>query len=985
MLRKALCGLLLAVSLTSCSGDEVAGGDDGRDAGPGPGLPDASPAPAASSTSPPTVTPPAAQTVRAGTEVVLTATADDADGDALSFSWQQTDGSPAVTLTDADSATARFTAPAEAGFATLVFEVTVCDPSAACEKASTQVTVDTPPSITTVTATPNPVGEGGLAALDVVATDAGDTLTYAWRQTAGAVGQLTAADQSRAQFAAPGVAQASTATFEIKVCDRFQLCATSGVTLNILDANQSPTAEATATASVKPTETAQLDGTASSDPENDPLTYRWEQTSGPTVVLSAADQPEASFIAPVLDQDTSSAFRLTVCDRLQQCDSTDVTVTILGVSAYVSPKGDDTTGQGTREKPWKTLGKALETAATYKLTAVFVDEGTFPEDVRMVDGVSVLCGFDSANDWQRSGTVSTLEGGRGVLFADGVTATLDGCRVRLGNSGGVQPSRVAAIRVESASAHLVSCDVDATLALPPDETAGVFVASGRLGIEGGHFVGGNGGEAAAAVAAEGESRVRIEGGKFTGSAETAGPASRTNAGIAAYDDTVLEISGAALSGGAATRSSVGLLLQRRLAKGPALTLERCRVLGGLGFTHVGVDIEGAVSALLHENTIEGGTGSGNRSDRGVGVSCRTSGSLEITGHKLITGTVGIDEVVGVEVDNCPLTLRGNASIVGGEGASLAYGVRVVGSPVTIVDNEVLGAPEKTDSPPQNTIGIRVDQVAQGSTASRILGNQIAGGLGLGTSLGLKLADATGVEVARNTVLGGSAPEQVVAMAVESSSGLSIDANRLEPGPESESLETLGLDLATSTASLTNNVVLGGRGTTSYGVRSTSSTVSAWNNYVSGQGAPGDSRLTRAFGLQVADADLVITHSTWNNNILDTGRTAAHRYAVYEGRSFTPESFRHNDFRPDAEGVLYHLSGGKDLASIDEINELGPTYEKNLSVDPRFADEAAGDFHLQERSLCIDQGLDDKRAPAYDMDRDERPLGAGIDIGPDEVP
>ena len=52
-----------------------------------------------------------------------------------------------------------------------------------------------------------------------------------------------------------------------------------------------------------------LNGSASYDPNNDPLTYLWQQTSGTTVVLSDATLPNPSFIAPA---DTNLSFELTV-------------------------------------------------------------------------------------------------------------------------------------------------------------------------------------------------------------------------------------------------------------------------------------------------------------------------------------------------------------------------------------------------------------------------------------------------------------------------------------------------------------------------------------------------------------------------------------------------------------------------------------------------------------------------------------------------
>ncbi len=72
----------------------------------------------------PTVSAGADQAVEAGDAVAMTATASDADGDALTYAWAQIAGT-AVTLSGAATAGASFTAPDVSG--TLTFQVTVSD------------------------------------------------------------------------------------------------------------------------------------------------------------------------------------------------------------------------------------------------------------------------------------------------------------------------------------------------------------------------------------------------------------------------------------------------------------------------------------------------------------------------------------------------------------------------------------------------------------------------------------------------------------------------------------------------------------------------------------------------------------------------------------------------------------------------------------------------------------------------------------------
>jgi hypothetical protein len=74
----------------------------------------------------------------------------DADGDTLTFSWTQTGGTNAVTLSGADTATATFTAPSEAD--SLQFELVVSDGTETSDDTVTvNVTDTTPPPVVTPT------------------------------------------------------------------------------------------------------------------------------------------------------------------------------------------------------------------------------------------------------------------------------------------------------------------------------------------------------------------------------------------------------------------------------------------------------------------------------------------------------------------------------------------------------------------------------------------------------------------------------------------------------------------------------------------------------------------------------------------------------------------------------------------------------------------------------------------------------------------
>lgn len=75
---------------------------------------------------------------------------------------------------------------------------------------------------------------------------------------------------------------------------------------------------------------------------------------------------------------------------------------------FVSPTGNDTTGQGTRAVPLKTIGAGIASAISKSFKNVFVCAGTYPEHLVVgaaQDGVGVYGGFD-CTAWTHTNTPS---------------------------------------------------------------------------------------------------------------------------------------------------------------------------------------------------------------------------------------------------------------------------------------------------------------------------------------------------------------------------------------------------------------------------------------------------------------------------------------------------------------------------------------------------------------------------------------------------
>src|SRR5262249_52463115 len=130
-----------------------------------------------------------------------------------------------------------------------------------------------------------------------------------------------------------GVSNSITLTFQLTVSDGITN-STSTVNVRVAHVNRPPTADAgpdiTIPSGLFPTLIAT---NGSFDPDGDPLTYSWVQTSGPTVTFFGGNTGSIFFQAPPVGTNGAAlTFQVTVSDPFGGVDTDDVTVNVTFVN-----------------------------------------------------------------------------------------------------------------------------------------------------------------------------------------------------------------------------------------------------------------------------------------------------------------------------------------------------------------------------------------------------------------------------------------------------------------------------------------------------------------------------------------------------------------------------------------------------------------------------------------------------------------------------
>ena len=269
------------------------------------------------------------QSVNEGTTVALNGLASsDPNGDILSYFWTAPSG---ITLSSSSSSQPSFLAPEVAASTNFTFTLVVNDGIVNSSEDQVVITVNNVNKAPVANAGPDQsVTESTICTLDGSSSldPDGDAISYLWTAPSGII--LSSATAARPTFLAPDVSSNTNFTFALIVNDGQLNSSPDQITVTVRQDNKIPTSNAGPDQSVNEGTTVALNGSASSDPDSDPLSYFWTAPTGITLSSSTAANP--TFVAPEVNVNTNYTFTLVVNDGTANSLTDQVTITVIQVN-----------------------------------------------------------------------------------------------------------------------------------------------------------------------------------------------------------------------------------------------------------------------------------------------------------------------------------------------------------------------------------------------------------------------------------------------------------------------------------------------------------------------------------------------------------------------------------------------------------------------------------------------------------------------------
>lgn len=151
-----------------------------------------------------------------------------------------------------------------------------------------------------------------------------DVISYKWTSIDGII--LFDANSVSTSFIAPQVNADRNYRFKLEVSDGVLYSAPDTVVITVIQVNRKPVAFAGGDQTVNEESLVQLDGSLSSDPDNEFITYKW--IAPPIITLSSNTISKPSFMAPLVHRDSVIVIALVVNDGKLDSDTDKVNINI---------------------------------------------------------------------------------------------------------------------------------------------------------------------------------------------------------------------------------------------------------------------------------------------------------------------------------------------------------------------------------------------------------------------------------------------------------------------------------------------------------------------------------------------------------------------------------------------------------------------------------------------------------------------------------
>ena len=248
----------------------------------------------------------------------------DEDGDPITFKWKSPVG---IQLIDNTLKKSTFTAPNVKTNSVLTFTLVVNDGTSDSDSSKVMVTVLNLNNRPVANAGPDKSYiEGASVSLDgSLSSDPDmDVISFKWTSLEGII--LFDPYGSAPSFIAPQVTSDKFYRFKLEVSDGVLISLADTVQIKVLQVNKKPVAFAGGDQTVNEGTLVQLDGSLSSDPDNEPITYKWISPS--IVTLSSTIINKPTFTAPMVHRDSVLVFSLVVNDGRLNSDTDKVFINV---------------------------------------------------------------------------------------------------------------------------------------------------------------------------------------------------------------------------------------------------------------------------------------------------------------------------------------------------------------------------------------------------------------------------------------------------------------------------------------------------------------------------------------------------------------------------------------------------------------------------------------------------------------------------------